>query len=130
MFALRYAALTVAYGKNHLYTGPRMLETKIEGNKATVLFDHVGDGLIYQPSIDGISGVYLLGKDGKSAWGEVNITGKDTAEFSSPDISDLAGVAYSENVSAHETLFNSEGGKTALPASPFTTIPIKWWHAA
>jgi sialate O-acetylesterase len=119
-----YAALTVAYGKNYIYTGPRMIETKIEGNKATVRFDHVGDGLIYQPSIDGISGVYLLGKDGKSVWGEVNVTGKDTVEFSSPNISELAGVAYAENVSPHETLFNSEGGKAALPASPFTTIPI------
>jgi len=119
-----FAALTVAYGQNHIYTGPRMVETKIEGNKATVRFDHVGDGLIYQPSINGISGVYLLGKNGKSAWAQVNITGKDTVEFSSPDIPDLAGIAYSENVNPHETLFNSEGGKIALPASPFTTIPI------
>ncbi len=118
-----YAALTVAYGQNHIYTGPRMLETKIEGNKATVRFDHVGDGLIYQPSIDGISGVYLLGKDGKSAWAQqVNIIGKDTIECSSPDIAELSGIAYAENINPHETLFNSEGGKIAIPASPFSTI--------
>ena len=121
-----FAALTVAYGQNHIYTGPRMLETKIEGNKATVHFDHVGDGLIYQPFIDGISGVYLLGKDGQSAWAQqVNIIGKDTIECSSPDITELAGIAYAENINPHETLFSSEGGKIALPASPFTTIPIK-----
>ena len=120
-----YAALTVAYGQPHIYTGPRMIETKIEGNKATVRFDHVADGIIYQPSIDGISGVYLLGKNGKSAWAQqVNIIGKDTIECSSPDITELSGIAYSENVNPHETLFNSEGGKIALPASPFTTVPL------
>ena len=118
------AALTVAYGKDHIYTGPRMLETKFEGNKVTVRFDHVGDGLVYQPSIDGISGVYLCDKDGKAAWAEVNITGKDTIECSSPDISQPSGIAYAENTNAHETLFSSEGGKTVLPASPFITNPI------
>ncbi len=118
-------ALTMAYGQKHIYTGPLMLETKIEGNKATVRFNYVGDGLIYQPSIDGISGIYLLGKDGKSAWAQqVNVIGKDTIECSNPDIPDLAGIAYSENVNPHETLFNSEGGKIVLPASAFTTIPI------
>lgn len=118
------AALSVAYGKNMIYTGPRMLETKFEGNKVTVRFDHVGDGLVYQPSIDGISGVYLCDKAGKAAWADVKITAKDTIECSSPDIPEPSAIAYAENTNAHETLFNSEGGKTVLPASPFITDPI------
>lgn len=118
------AALTLAYGQNYNYTGPRMLEAKIAGNKATVRFDHVGDGIIYQPSIDGISGVYLVGKSGPAQWAQVKIVGKDTAEFSSPAIAEVAGVAFGENTNPHETLFNSEGGKVGLPASPFSTIPI------
>jgi sialate O-acetylesterase len=120
---LGLAALTVAYGQNNNYTGPQMVETRIEGNKATVRFEHVGDGIVYQPSIDGISGVCLLGKSGKSQWGQVNIVGKDTVEFSSPDIPDLAGIAYGENANPHETLFNSDASGRGLPASPFTTIP-------
>jgi sialate O-acetylesterase len=119
-----FAALTLAYGQNHLYTGPRLVETKIEGHKATVRFDHVGDGLIYQPSIDGISGICLLGKSGPPQWAQVKVLGQDTLELSSPDIADLAGVAYGENTNPHETLFNSEGGRIVLPAPPFSTTAV------
>jgi len=115
------AALNVAYGQNHLYAGPRMVETKIEGRKAIVRFEQVGDGIVHQPSIDGISGVFLRGKNGTVRWGQVKVLGKDTVEFSHPDIADLETVAYAENPNPHETLFNSAG----LPASPFTVNPSK-----
>ena len=118
---LGLAALTVAYGQSHIYTGPRMVETKIMGNKAIVRFDQVGDGIVYQPSIDGISGVYLRGKTGPSRWGHVQVLGKDTVEFSHPDIANLEMIAYGSNTNPHETVFNSAG----LPASPFIVNPIK-----
>lgn len=120
------AALTLAYGQNHLYTGPRAVETKIEGNKAIVRFAEVGEGIVYQPSIDGISGVYLRGKTGPSHWGEVKVVSKDTVEFSHPDIVDLETAVYGENINPHETLFNSG----ALPASPFTVNFVKGRDAA
>ena len=110
------AALTLAYGQPRVYTGPRAVESKLEGGKAIVRFDHVGAGLVYQPSIDDISGVYLRGKTGDPHWAQVKITGKDTAEFSFPGVTDPEIVAYANNNNPHETLFNSEG----LPASPFT----------
>lgn len=113
------AALTLSYGQNHIYTGPQMIETKIEGGKATVRFNQVGDGLVYQPSIDGISGVYLRDKTGSPQWAQVKIIGKDTAEISSPNIANIETVAYADNSNPHETLFNSDG----LPASPFTVNP-------
>ena len=78
------AALTEAYGQKHIYTGPRMVETSIAKNKATIRFTHVGDGLSYEPSIDGISGVYLSGKSGKPQWAEVKVIGKNTIEVSHP----------------------------------------------
>jgi len=70
---LGLAALSVAYGQKQIYTGPRMVEIKIEPRKAIVRFEQVGDGLVYQPSIDGISGVYLRGKTGPGPVG----TGED-----------------------------------------------------
>ncbi len=118
---LGLAALTIAYGQKHVYTGPRVVETTIEGNKAVVRFTEVGEGISFEPSIDGISGVYLRGKTGPSYWGQVKVVSKDTVEFSHPEIAVLETVAYAENVNPHETLFNSGG----LPASPFTVNPQK-----
>ena len=120
---LGLAALTLAYGQKQTADGacPRMAETKIEHDKAIVRFDLVGDGMVYQPSIEGISGVYLRGKTGPGRWAQVKVLGKDTVEFSHPDIADLETVAYSQDTNPHETLFNSAG----MPASGFlVTAPV------
>jgi sialate O-acetylesterase len=114
------AALTVTYGQNHIYTCPRMVESKIEGGKAVVRFEFAGDGLVYQPSVDGISGVYLRGKTGPGRWGQVKIIGKDSIEVSHPDIAVLETVAYAQNSNPHETLFSGAG----LPASPFVVNSV------
>jgi sialate O-acetylesterase len=115
------AALDLAYNQPHLYSGPHMVDTKIDGGTATIHFDRVGTGLSYQPSIDGISGFFLQGKSGTNQWGQVTVTGKDTIQVSSPDIPDLAMVAYGDNLNPHETLFNSDN----LPASPFVVNDTK-----
>ncbi|MBN2582158.1 MAG: hypothetical protein JXL80_03755 [Planctomycetes bacterium] len=115
------AALAVAYGQKHVYTGPQMVKTDIEGGKVTLRFEHVGDGLVYQPSIDGISGVYLRGKDGTSRWANVTVVGKDTIEVWHPDIAAAETVAYAANVNPHETILNSAG----IPATPFTVNPSR-----
>ena len=109
------AALTLAYGQNHLYSGPLKADVAIEGSKAIVRFDRVGDGLVYQPSINGISGIYIKGQDTGYRWANVEVTGKDTLEISHPEVSEIAAVGYAVNGNPHETLFNSEG----YPASPF-----------
>jgi sialate O-acetylesterase len=115
------AALDTAYDQHHLYSGPHPVEKRIEGGKATIRFSLVGDGLVYQPTIDGISGIVLQSKDGKvSRWGRVVKTAADTIEISHPDIPDIGTVAYGESVNPLETLFNSDG----LPASPFTVNPV------
>ena len=117
---LGLAALSLAYGQKQIYTGPRMVETKIEGAKARVRFEHVGDGLVYQPSIAGISGFFVSGKGDKaSKWADVKLVDKDTVEVSNPEIKELEGVCYGVNMNPHETLFNSAG----LPASPFDVNP-------
>lgn len=109
------AALALAYGKATVFTGPRVADIKIDGGRATIRFTHVGEGLKYEPSIDGISGFYLRGKSGAPQWGEVKVIDKETIEVSHPAIAEIATVGYACNVNPHETLFNSAG----LPASPF-----------
>ncbi|MEK7414077.1 MAG: hypothetical protein AAB263_12250 [Planctomycetota bacterium] len=117
---LALAALTVSYGQKHSYTGPRLAEAKIVGGTATLRFDLVGDNtLVYQPSIDGISGIFVSNKAGLTRWGQVKTVGTDTIVVSHPDLADLETVAYAENSNPHETLFNSAG----LPASPCRVNP-------
>jgi len=114
---LALSTLALAYGQKIPADGatPRMAETKIQGNKAIVRFDFVGDGMVYQPSIDGISGVYLRARNGTARWAQVKVLGKDTVEFSHPDIPNLETVAYGQQYNSHETLLNSAG----MPSAPF-----------
>jgi sialate O-acetylesterase len=115
------AALTKVYGQSHAYNGPRLSESSLKGNTARLVFSHVGDGLVHQPSLNGISGIYLRGPDGTSRWAEVKVVDKNTLECSHPDISDVQVVAYGSHPNPHETLFNTAG----LPASPFSLNPNK-----
>jgi sialate O-acetylesterase len=115
------AAMTEVYGQKHVYTGPRMVETKIEGGKARITFSQVGDGIVYEPSINGISGVYVSGKGGPAKWGVVKVVDAKTIEVSHPEIAAIETVAYADFPNPHETLFNS----ARLPASPFVVNPVK-----
>ncbi len=109
------AALTVAYGQRHIYRGPLATGVTIEGNKARVTFDSAGKGIVYKPSIDGISGVYVKDAKGPHRWGNATVVDQATIEISHPEIEAIAAVGYAVSENPHETLFNSEG----LPASPF-----------
>lgn len=109
------AALTEIYGQDHIYSGPRLVEHTIDGSKATLRFDLVGEGIAYRPSIDGISGVVVVGKDGKNRWAEVEVTGPATVEVTHPDGAEIVAIGYAETANPHETLVNSAG----LPASSF-----------
>lgn len=118
---LAMAALALAYGQQITADDvtPRMAETKIQGNKAIVRFDFVGNGIVYQPSIDGISGVYMQGNQGLGQWAQVKVLGKDTLEFSHPAIANIKTVAYGQAFNSHETLFNSAG----MPCAQFIVNP-------
>ncbi len=109
------AALSQVYGKNDvLYTAPRLVESSIEGGKAILKFDHIGEGLIYEPTINGISGFYVF--DGKTpAWGDVKLLDQQTVEVTYPGGGSLKTVGYGNATNPHETLFNRD----RIPASPF-----------
>jgi len=111
---LALAAMDQAYGAPSVYTGPELVDGTINGSTVTLKFSNVGTGLKYEPSIDGISGFVLQGKD-KTVWATPTIQGTDTVTLSDPAISDPLTVYYAENLNPHETLFNSEG----MPAYSF-----------
>lgn len=117
---LGFAALSRVYGMNRIYTGPRLVDSKFRGNKVWLKFEHVGDGLRYQPSIEGISGIYLRG-NGAPRWADVKVVNATTIECSAPGIDTVEYVAYGAFPNPHETLFNSAG----LPGSPFELNPGK-----
>ncbi|WP_309398545.1 hypothetical protein [Cerasicoccus maritimus] len=110
------AALDLVYNQDHLYTGPRMSEIKAEGGSVLVKFTDVGERLIYEPNIEGTSGVVLIGTDKTAVWANVEVINKDTIKISHPDIAEAAVVSYGAATNPVETLFNSAG----LPASPFS----------
>jgi hypothetical protein len=103
------AALTLVYGQKHLYTGPQLIEAKINGATATCTFRHVGEGLKFEPSINGISGVVVTGKDRTPVWAEVKVTAPDTLVITHPHGADISGIYYGAYRNPHETIFNSDG---------------------
>lgn len=111
---LALAAMDHVYGKPSVYTGPTLIDSKIEGGNVTCKFSNVGTGLKYVPSIEGISGFVLMGK-GKVAWGTPVIQGTDTVVVSSPEVPEPENLFYAYAGNPHETLFNSEG----MPAYSF-----------
>jgi sialate O-acetylesterase len=115
------AALATVYGKTDtIFTGPQLVEAKIDGTVVRAKFRHVGGGLIHEPSFEGISG-FLLEEKGASEelrWAEVKIEG-DTVILSHPDVKKPTNAYYGWHSNPHETLFNKEG----YPAFPFRVVP-------
>lgn len=115
------AALAEVYGKpGTLFTGPELVEAKIEGATVRAKFRHVGGGLVYAPSVEGISG-FLIEEKGSGQelrWADVKIEG-DSVILSHPDVKKPTNAYYGWNANPHETLFNKEG----YPAYPFRGVP-------
>ncbi len=115
------AALATVYGKpNTVFTGPELVEAKIEGAVIRAKFRYVGGGLVYEPSVDGISGFLIEEKGATPAlrWAEVAIKG-DTVILSHPDVHKPTNAYYGWHLNPHETLFNKEG----YPAYSFRAVP-------
>jgi len=113
------AAFASVYGKPEtIFTGPELVEAKIEGAKVRAKFRHVGGGLVYEPSVDGISGFVIEGSGSALHWADVAVEG-DTLVFSHPEVSSPVNVYYGWHNNPHETLFNKEG----YPAYAFRAVP-------
>ena len=120
------------YGEKDLVvSGPIYRELKIEGDKARIIFDHVGSGLFVGkkgPNTPGVMptaesdgklrGFAIAGADKKWFWAEAVIDGNDVV-VSSKDVPAPVAVRYAfrDNPMGDCNLYNKEG----LPASPFRT---------
>jgi len=109
-------ALGTVYGKKDLvYSGPIYKEMKVDGDKITLSFDHVGGGLA---SRDGkpLGDFTIAGADEKFHPASATIEG-NTVVVNSDEVAEPVAVRFGWRDTAEPNLINKEG----LPASPFRT---------
>ncbi len=118
---LALSALKVAYKQDLVYTGPVYNSMVASGNKVTLTFDETGEGLKIRDKYGYIKGFAVAGEDHIFYWAKGKLTGKNTLEVSSPEVTHPVAVRYGwANNPDDANLYNSAD----IPASPFRTD--KW----
>jgi sialate O-acetylesterase len=107
------AALDAVYHQPQVFTGPQVIEHTITAGSIRLRFARVGGGLVYTPSIDGISGFVLQIGD-EASWIEPTVTANDTLTFTDSRITADARISYGCFPNPHETLSNKEGFNAAI----------------
>lgn len=114
------------YGeKNLVASGPTFRDWHVDGSKAIVTFDNVGDGLTIQGGVssgvpvpaDTLVGFTIAGADGVFVPATAQIVDKNTVEVSAPQVPQPKAVRYGFVNFPIVNLWNKNG----LPASPFRT---------
>ena len=111
---LALAARAIAYGEKIEHSGPLYDKMKIDGNKVTLSFKHVGSGLVAKGGE--LTGFTVAGDDHKFHPAKATIEG-DTVVVTSASVSNPIAVRYGWVGNPIVNLWNKEG----LPASPFRT---------
>jgi hypothetical protein len=119
------AAMSLVYEKSMPYTGPQRISFARQPGEIRITYTHVGDGLVYKPSINGISG-FILESGSTVKWIEPLVEGTDTLVFKDPEITETSNLFYGYHNNGHETLFNSVG----LSASIMQLVPGNYPRAA
>jgi sialate O-acetylesterase len=116
--ANRLARLALAndYGVKIASQSPRYKSMETKENKIVLKFAHAGDGL-QTFDVPEARGFAIAGKDKKFVWAKAQITGKDTIEVWSDEVSEPAAVRYAW---ADNPVCNIYG-KSGLPLTPFRT---------
>jgi sialate O-acetylesterase len=113
---LALGAMKIAYGENIVASGPLYQSAKIDGNKITISFTDIGNGLTTN---DGEEPNYfaIAGPDKRFVWAKAKIEG-DRVVVWSDEITEPKFVRYAwADNPFGANLYNKEG----LPASPFRT---------
>ncbi|MFT4222088.1 sialate O-acetylesterase [Dysgonomonas sp.] len=114
---LALIALNKTYGMNNIVsTGPAFKSMSIVGNKVTIEYDNVAQGLIVNNKYGYIEGFAVAGADQKFVWAQAFLDG-DKVVVSSVQVPSPVAVRYSWSNNPDVNLFNSSG----LPAVPFRT---------
>lgn len=115
---LALAARGIAYGEKIVYSGPVFKSMTVNGNEATLTFDHVGSGLVAR---DGdLKGFAISGDDKKFVWAHAAIKGSGKhgmVVVSAPEVQHPVAVRFGWADCPVVNLWNAEG----LPATPFRT---------
>jgi len=119
-FAL--AALNYAHAEPRVFTGPQMISSDVKPGEIQLKFMHSGSGLVYKPSIEGISG-FVMESGGEWSWIEPVSVEKDTLVFRSDKITEDAVIYYGYHANPHETLFNMEGFPASIFSAPEQLLP-------
>lgn len=111
---LALAARGIAYGEKITYSGPIISGIEVLGDKATLSFSNVGQGL---EARDGaLKGFAICGEDHKFVWADAVIQG-DKVVVSSPAVPKPMAVRFGWADCPVLNLWNKDG----LPATPFRT---------
>ena len=111
-----YVAMGAVYGAKHEIYGPIYAKSRIEGNKVSIQYSHVGKGLEMRHS-GKLQGFTIAGSDRSFHWAEAVIEG-DRVVVSSSAVPNPEAVRYAWSSNfPWANLFNKDG----LPAQPFRT---------
>lgn len=111
---LAIAARALAYKEKIEYTGPLYQKSSMEGNKISIVFEHIGSGLMAKG--DKLIGFTIAGADKKFVEADAVIVGNKVV-VSNPRVENPTAVRYAWASYPLCNLFNNEG----MPASPFRT---------
>lgn len=110
-------ALEKDYGiPNIVAQSPTFREMTIDGNKATLTFDHVSSGL-RTVDVNEVRGFAICGEDQKWVWADAKITGKDSIEVWSDEVAAPVAVRYAWADNPVCNVLSKDG----LPMTPFRT---------
>jgi len=112
---LALLALNNDYGKTQPCESPRLKSATFDGNKGTLTFDFVYDGLVSRGAAP--TGFAIAGADKVFHWATAQIVGKETVVVSSPKVASPVAVRYGWADNPIVTLYNS----ARLPMDPFRT---------
>jgi sialate O-acetylesterase len=112
-------ALARDYGFDIPYQSPRFASLEVEGDRATVRFDHVTEQGLYAFDTTTVQGFAVAGEDRVFHWAEARIAGpdQDKVEVWSEAVPNPVAVRYAWGQNPVSNLYDREG----LPVTPFRT---------
>lgn len=108
-------ALAEVYGKPYVAGGPMLSDVSVTGDRVTLTFDQVGDGLVVRGGGE-LEGFAVAGADRRFVWADAAIDGSRVI-VQAPAVGQPVAVRYGWADNPIGNLFNVHG----LPASPFRT---------
>ena len=114
---LAVGAKKVAYGMDVVHSGPTFKNMEVEGNKARIIFDHLGSGLKINDKYGYVKGFAVAGEDKVFHWANAYQDGNNIIVYADK-VSRPVAVRYGWADNPDDlNVYNAEN----LPASPFRT---------